>query len=138
MKIITHNEEETMTAGKALAARLQGGEILAISGQLGAGKTCFSKGLAAGLGVKGIVNSPTFNILKVYKARKGEIRRFVHIDAYRLQTESDLVNIGVYDYADKETVIAIEWPENVAGPILDSSRKVSIIDKGEGMREIGI
>jgi tRNA threonylcarbamoyladenosine biosynthesis protein TsaE len=136
MIIISRSEQETEEIGQKFAKKLKGGEILALSGNLGAGKTCFSRGLAHGLGVKGMVNSPTFNILKVYEIRRGKIKRFVHIDAYRLQSEADLVNIGFYEYLDQETVISLEWPENIPGLLPKRSKVISIRALGEDVREI--
>jgi tRNA threonylcarbamoyladenosine biosynthesis protein TsaE len=114
-KVITKNEKETFAYGFNLANTLQGGEILALYGNLGAGKTKFLQGLAKGLGVKGQVNSPTFNILKLYKiSGNKKIKSFCHIDAYRLSSEKDLITLGVEEYfQNKETVTAIEWAEKI-------------------------
>lgn len=89
---ISHSPEETFTLGKELAATFQGGEVLALSGDLGAGKTAFVQGLAAGLNVKGRVNSPTFTIMKLYPAKKGNIKQLCHIDAYRLSSGKELLD----------------------------------------------
>ena len=136
MKVISHSDQQTEEIGQKFAKKLVGGEVLALSGNLGAGKSCFSRGLAHGLGVKGVVNSPTFNILKVYNIKAGAVRRFVHIDAYRLQSEADMVNIGFYEYLDKETVIALEWPENIPGLLPANVRNISIRHLDENTREI--
>lgn len=137
MKEISYNEQETRALGQEFAANLHGGEILAISGNLGAGKTQFCQGLAKGLGVKENVNSPTFNILRVYEIRRGIIKRFVHVDAYRLQSEADLAAIGIYDYFSPDTIIAIEWPENISSfssQLFDW--RIGLESKGENMREV--
>ena len=111
---ISHSPEETFTLGKELAATFQGGEVLALSGDLGAGKTAFVQGLAAGLNVKGRVNSPTFTIMKLYPAKKGQIKQLCHIDAYRLSSGKELLDIGADDYLGrKDTISAIEWIERV-------------------------
>lgn len=114
-KIITKNEQETWDYGFKFAERLKGGEVLALYGDLGAGKTKFLQGLAKGLGVKGPVNSPTFNILKLYKTiASTEIKTFCHIDTYRLHSEEDLISLGIEEFfQDKNTVTAIEWAEKV-------------------------
>jgi len=109
----THSEKETYDFAKNFAAKLKGGEVLCLVGDLGAGKTAFTKGLAAGLGVKGIVTSPTFVLMKIYKANH-KIKELAHIDAYRLKDGSELVNIGAEEYfGDKECVTVIEWADRV-------------------------
>lgn len=114
-KITTKNEKETFVFGADLAKKLKGGEVLALYGDLGAGKTKFLQGLAKGLGVKNKVNSPTFNILKIYKIKGHKtINTFCHIDAYRLSSEKDLIALGIEEYfQDKNTVTAIEWAEKI-------------------------
>lgn len=111
---ISRSPEETFSLGQKLAATLKGGEILAFFGDLGAGKTAFVQGLAVGLGVKKIVNSPTFTILKVYPVKKGKIKQLCHIDAYRLSQGKELLDIGAGDYLGAvDTVSAVEWAERV-------------------------
>lgn len=118
-KIITNKSIETFKVGFVLGQELQGGEVLALIGDLGAGKTKFLQGLAKGLGVKERVNSPTFNILKVYQISKNNLRKrglklFCHIDAYRLGSDKDLLTLGVEEFfQDSEAVTAIEWAEKV-------------------------
>lgn len=113
MILISASAEETCYIGKSLGEACSGGEIFLLSGDLGAGKTCLIQGLAQGLGVKGKVNSPTFNIMKIYKPKKEGIKTFCHIDAYRLKSGKDLENIGFDDYLKPDSVIAIEWSEIV-------------------------
>lgn len=114
-KLHSKNEQDTFAFGEAFVKKLKGGEVLALYGDLGAGKTKFLQGLAKGLGVKNKVNSPTFNILKIYKIKRGsKIKAFCHIDAYRLSSEKDLIALGVEEYfQDKNTVTAIEWAERI-------------------------
>lgn len=113
MKKKTYSEKETYDFAKDFAAKLKGGEVLCLVGELGAGKTAFTKGLAAGLGVKGIVTSPTFVLMKIYKANH-KIKEMAHIDAYRLRDGQELVNIGAEEYfRDKECVTVIEWADRV-------------------------
>ena len=115
-KIITNSEQETFDWAKNFAQKLKGGEIIGLIGDLGAGKTVFTKGLAYGLGVKNTVTSPTFVIMKIYKIgnQKSEIKNLVHIDAYRLKSACDLTAIGADEYFKrKDTVTIIEWPENI-------------------------
>jgi len=115
-RIITQSEKETQDIGFELAKGLKGGETIALSGNLGSGKTIFSKGLARGLGVRKIIASPTFVLMKVYKieGHQMEIENFVHVDAYRLKTANDLKEIGLFDWLNKKnTIVAIEWAEKV-------------------------
>jgi len=93
---------------------LRGGEILALYGDLGAGKTALVQGIAAGLGIKATVNSPTFTIMKLYPAKKGQIKRLCHIDAYRLSQGKELLEIGAGDYLGAaDTVSTVEWAEKI-------------------------
>ncbi|MGE5425490.1 MAG: tRNA (adenosine(37)-N6)-threonylcarbamoyltransferase complex ATPase subunit type 1 TsaE [Bacillota bacterium] len=108
----SRSTEETKAIARELAPSLQGGEVIALYGDLGAGKTAFVQGLAEGLGVKQIVNSPTFSIMNIYEIKTGAIRRFCHIDTYRLTSTSELREIGALDYISaKDVVCAIEWAE---------------------------
>jgi len=108
---ITNSPEETFAFGEGLGKTCQGGEVILLLGNLGAGKTCLTQGIAKGLGVKEKVNSPTFNIMKIYKIKTGVL---CHIDAYRLNSGHDLEMIGVDDYlGKKDAVVVIEWAERV-------------------------
>jgi len=113
-KITTNSDQQTHDYGHDFAGKLKGGEILALQGELGSGKTVFAKGLAQGLGVKQTVNSPTFVLMKVYPAQSGNIRNLCHIDAYRLSEGRELISIGAGDYlGNQATVSLIEWPERI-------------------------
>jgi len=109
---ITKSEKETLALAKKLAQTLKGGEVIALTGELGAGKTVFAKGLAAGLGVKKIVASPTFTLMNVYAVKRRGIARLVHIDCYRLKNASEFTAIGVSEYLnDPSAITVIEWAE---------------------------
>ena len=110
MEFITHSPEETERLGKALAALLQPGDIIAYRGDLGAGKTAFTRGLAKGLGCREQVTSPTYTIVNEYLS--GRLPLF-HFDMYRLASSDDLWSIGWEDYLDRGGVCAVEWSENV-------------------------
>jgi tRNA threonylcarbamoyladenosine biosynthesis protein TsaE len=110
MEFITHSPEETERLGKALAALLQPGDIIAYRGDLGAGKTAFTRGLARGLGCREQVTSPTYTIVNEYLS--GRLPLF-HFDMYRLASSDDLWSIGWEDYLDRGGVCAVEWSENV-------------------------
>ena len=111
------SEQETIAFAKEFASQLQGGSILLLDGDLGAGKTCFVRGLCEGLGGDPRqVSSPTFAILQEYTIEDG--LTLIHIDAYRLSGEEELESIGWDEYvADQNVVIAIEWPSNIASAI---------------------
>ncbi len=149
-KIITKNEKETLDFAKNFAKTLKGGEIIGLSGNLGAGKTIFAKGIAQGLNIKDNINSPTFVLMKVYNTPGKIIKKLVHIDAYRLKNPEDLKAIGALDYMQREdTLMLIEWIENIETIIpkkvqgeLQSKReypgvkKISLKNIAENEREI--
>ena len=115
MQITTKSEKETFNFAKNFAAKLKNSEIIGLIGDLGAGKTIFTKGLAKGLGVKQMVNSPTFILMKIYKCHNHKtIKQLVHIDAYRVKSQNDIIAIGADEYFNKKnTVIVIEWANKI-------------------------
>ena len=129
---LTHSKEETMQLAKSIADKLPNGITLTFSGDLGAGKTTFVRGLAEGLGIKEVVQSPTFNIMKIYL--KGN-RPLIHIDAYRL---ADIdIDIGLDEYIGYETgITVIEWPMYIQKLIPDYSIEVEIFNIGDDNRQI--
>jgi len=137
-KIISKSQKETFNLGKELARECLGAEVFAINGDLGAGKTCLSQGIAAGLKIKGPVNSPTFVIMKVYKVNGHKtIKNFCHIDAYRLTGAEDLEAIGANEYLGRpDTVSVIEWANQVKNILPKNSVKIEIKHKNENEREI--
>ena len=134
MEFITHSPEETEKIGEALAKSLQSGTILAYRGDLGAGKTAFTRGLARGLGCKETVTSPTYTIVNEYLG--GRLPLF-HFDMYRLASSDDLWDIGWEDYLEREGVCAVEWSENVQDAMEDAIT-VTIEKLGENTRQITI
>jgi len=144
MKIITKNQKETIELGEKIARGLRGGEILALEGNLGAGKTTLIKGIARGLGIKKSITSPTFVLMKVYKStdthgfltdrRRYKIKNLVHVDAYRLKDEKGLIEIGIGDYlGEKDSVAVIEWAERVKK--IFKGKKIIKIKLGLGKKE---
>jgi tRNA threonylcarbamoyladenosine biosynthesis protein TsaE len=115
MKFISKSEKETYNIAKKFAKKLVGGEVLCLIGDLGAGKTAFTKGLAAGLGIKNTITSPTFVLMKNYKVSGHDsIKHLAHIDAYRLSDGEQLLGIGAEDYFNQpEVVTVIEWADRV-------------------------
>ena len=110
MEIITHSERETEAAGAAFAAGIPDGTVVAMYGELGAGKTAFVRGMAQGMGLDCRVNSPTFTIVNEYLGA----RTLLHFDMYRLGSADELWDIGWDDYLSRGAVCAVEWSENVA------------------------
>lgn len=106
----TGSPEETIALGQRIGALLKAGDVLAFRGDLGAGKTTFTRGLALGLGLPDMVTSPTFALVHTY----GEPpRQLVHFDMYRIGSEEELETTGYYDYLPEESIFVIEWSENI-------------------------
>lgn len=138
-KITAKNAQETFNLGLKFAKKLNGGEVLALCGDLGAGKTKFIQGLAKGLGVNGRVNSPTFNILKIYQTKSAakSIKALCHIDAYRLSSGEDLIALGVKEFfTQPEVVTAVEWAEKVKEILPKETIVIKIKHREENKREI--
>ena len=117
MEYHSYNEMETEALGQALAERLRPGDVVAYRGDLGAGKTAFTRGLARGLGCHGRVTSPTFTIVNEYE---GDLPLF-HFDLYRLGSEEELWDIGWEDYLARGGVCAVEWSEIAAGALPENT-----------------
>ena len=134
MEFITNNPEETEALGQRLAKVLPAGTILAYRGDLGAGKTAFTRGLARGLGANEPVTSPTYTIVNEYLS--GRLPLF-HFDMYRLRSAEDLFDIGWEDYLDRNGICAVEWSENVT-EAMEGALFVTIEKTGENGRRITI
>ena len=119
MQITTHSADETQALGQKLASRLAPGDVIAYFGDLGAGKTAFTRGLAQGLGITDPVTSPTYTIVNEYLS--GRIPLF-HFDMYRLSSPDELFDIGWEDYLSRGGVCAVEWSENVEDALQDAIR----------------
>ena len=144
MKHITHSEKQTYNLGKKLAKTLKGGEVLALIGELGAGKTVLIKGIAAGLGIKQIITSPTFVLMKVYALLRTKnkkqltINNLVHIDCYRIKNAEEISAIGAQEYfSQKNTVVVVEWADKIK-PILPRLRSSSFGGQARQKKEIKI
>ena len=136
MRFVTHSADETEALGERLAKTLLGGEIIAFTGDLGAGKTAFTRGLARGLGIPMRVTSPTYTIVNEYLS--GRIPLF-HFDMYRLSSSDELFDIGWEDYLERGGVCAVEWSEIVSDALEDGVLRVDIRrGAGEGERIITI
>lgn len=134
MTVLTHSPTETEQVGQALAAQLTAGTVLALRGDLGAGKTAFTRGLARGLGYSGAVTSPTFTIVNEYEG--GRLPLF-HFDLYRLSSPDELWDIGWEDYLDRGGVCAVEWSER-AEELLSGAVTVTLRRVDDSTREITV
>ena len=134
MEFITTSPSETEAVAEALGKVLKPGTVLAYTGDLGAGKTAFTRGLARGLGATDMVTSPTYTIVNEYLS--GRMPLF-HFDMYRLSSSDDLWDIGWEDYLERGGVCAVEWSENVADA-MENALFVRIEKTGEDTRRITI
>ena len=134
MQYITNSPAETEAIGAALGKIINPGTVIAYRGDLGAGKTAFTRGLAKGLGCTEIVTSPTYTIVNEYLG--GRIPLF-HFDMYRLRSSDDLFDIGGEDYLERGGVCAVEWSENVEDAMEDAVY-ITIEKLGEESRKITV
>ena len=132
MEFITNSPQETEALGQKLGQALPAGTVIAYRGELGAGKTAFTRGLARGLGIQDPVTSPTYTIVNEYLG--GRIPLF-HFDMYRLHSADDLFDFGWDDYLERQGICAVEWSENVA-EALEDPLVVTICKTGEESRKI--
>ena len=121
-QFITHSPEETSTLAQRLAQDLRGGEVIAFTGGMGAGKTAFTRGLAIGLGAGDVASSPTFALVNEYTGRL----TVEHFDMYRVDSWDDLYSTGFFDYLGTDCVLVIEWSENVADALEEGCLRVDI------------
>lgn len=131
---ISKNEQDTERVGEAFARELPAGAVVAMYGDLGAGKTAFVRGMARGMGLDSRVSSPTFTIVNEYL---GE-RELIHFDMYRLSDADELFDIGWEDYLNRGAVCAVEWSEKVEDAFTGDEYVVSIEKLGDSERRITI
>lgn len=133
--IVTHSRQETEAVGFSLAEAINDSVVIAMKGDLGAGKTCFTSGFAKGMGYKGDVNSPTFALVNEYKGGRLDV---YHFDMYRVSGWEDLYSTGYFDYQELGGVMVIEWSENILAALPDTVITVTIENVGENDRRITI
>ena len=134
MTVFSKNEAETEAAGAAFAETLPDGAVVALYGDLGAGKTAFVRGMARGLGIDARVSSPTFTIVNEYLGA----RELYHFDMYRLASSEELFDIGWEDYLSRGGICAVEWSENVSDAFEGDEITVRIEKTGDESRTITI
>ena len=138
MRFESNSEKETFELGKSIGEKAQAGQVYTLIGDLGVGKTVFTQGVAAGLGIDEPVNSPTFTILQVYD--EGRLP-FYHFDVYRIGDESEMDEIGFEEYVYGDGVCFIEWADLIKGIIPKKHTRIEIkknLEKGFDYREIDI
>ncbi len=119
---ISENSEETYTLAELITARVKPGQVIALKGDLGSGKTTFTKGVARALGIKQHITSPTFLIVKTYDVPQEKINKLYHLDLYRLQSEKEIEEIGIKEILrDPHGIVIIEWAERM-GNLLPKDR----------------
>lgn len=136
MVFVTNSEEETRAAASEVAKRLDRGDVILYEGEMGAGKTAFTKGLAEFFGTESEVTSPTFALVHEYTGRVP----IFHFDLYRISGYDDLYAVGFFDYLDRGGIIAAEWSENVPGleDELENVVKIRIDKLSENGRKITV
>ncbi|OIO32551.1 MAG: tRNA (adenosine(37)-N6)-threonylcarbamoyltransferase complex ATPase subunit type 1 TsaE [Candidatus Omnitrophica bacterium CG1_02_40_15] len=132
--MITNSAKETMLIGEKLARKLRPGDIIALSGDLGSGKTTFTKGIGKGLGVKDPkrINSPTFVLIKEYNGRIP----LYHLDLYRLDDLKEIENLAIEEYIYGNGVTVIEWAEKIKSILPEKHISVRLKIKGDNKRKV--
>lgn len=141
--IITKSFKETQKLGEDFSTRLKAGDVIALYGNLGSGKTTFMQGLAKGLGIKRNIISPTFIILRTYetiiKNNISSNNYLYHLDLYRIENESEVNGLGLFDIINrKDGITAIEWPDKVENVLPDNRINIYFEYIGDNIREIRI
>lgn len=139
--LLTKNIVETSEFAKRLSMKIKGGDVLLLYGDLGSGKTTFTQYLAAAIGIKRKIISPTFIIMRSYDFPddKRDLKHFYHVDLYRAQSENDIEGLGLIELlGKKENILVIEWPEKLGSrtPKIATSLYFKYID--ENTREIRV
>ncbi len=131
--LVTNSHEETYQLGNQIGENLKGGEIICLSGELGAGKTVFAKGLAQGFGIIAEITSPTFTLIQEYPT-PGEKLRLIHMDLYRLNYLEEAEAIGVPDYFREDCVCLIEWPDIISDLLPKDIYEITLEGSGDQPR----
>ena len=132
---ITHSPEETIALGEKIGKRLKGGDVIAYVGGLGCGKTTITRGISQGLGLGDEVSSPTFALVNEYRGRDISL---IHFDMYRILSAEDLETTGFFDYMADDTVLAVEWSENISDELPDNTTTLTFERIDENTRKITI
>ena len=131
---LSDSEAQTQALGAQLAEQLQPGDVLALYGGLGMGKTAFVRGIAAGLGLRAEVSSPTFALVHDYGGKPP----LIHFDMYRVSGWDDLYSTGFFDYLEAGAILVIEWSENIEAALPDNAVRIHFSRTGDQQRKIEI
>ncbi len=137
LDFLSHGSEQTQRYGIRLGELLVPGDVICLSGPLGAGKTCLANGIGRGFGVDEPLRSPTFTLMNEYR-RAGDGRALVHVDCYRLSGSLEALDAGLGEYLDGPFVVLIEWPERVAGILPADRLWITLRQIGETKRGLVI
>lgn len=121
-EFLTRSPEETEALGEKIGGKLNGGEVIALFGEMGAGKTALTRGIARGLGVSGGVSSPTFALVHEYRGRLP----VYHFDMYRIESWDDLYSTGFFDYLNSGGVLIVEWSENIENALPENAVRLHL------------
>lgn len=137
MKFISNSVEETISIAEKFACNLSAGDTILYTGEMGAGKTHFTKGIAKYFGIEKGVSSPTFALVNEYIGNETSV---FHFDLFRINSYDDLYAIGFFDYFDRDGILAVEWSENISNlaDYLENVWLVDISKTGDESREITI
>lgn len=130
---VTCSPEETIALAEQIGRQLQAGDVLAYRGDLGAGKTTFTRGLALGMGIDDLVTSPTFALVHCYGQPPLQL---VHFDMYRIDSEEELEATGFYDHRPEESVFAVEWSEHIPNALPPHTIQIRLERLGDTERRI--
>jgi len=136
--MVCSSAEETIALGRRIAGLLKSGSVAALSGELGSGKTCLVKGIAAALGISENITSPTYTIISEYQIPKEPFLNFYHIDAYRLNNDDEFVQIGGREIVGGGGITVIEWSERIANSLPPEAIHITLEITGSNSRLIKI
>lgn len=136
MNHISNSEQETMALAHEFSKQLKGGEIVALQGDLGSGKTTFVRGVARAFGSNVRVKSPTFTIMNEYPVAHNGIKKIIHADFYRFENPAQLEALALGDYSRSDTIVFVEWPDIFGDGILTPTYTVSFTHVNENTRKI--
>lgn len=139
MEYISRSEKETYSIAGMVALKASPGDVFALFGELGSGKTTFTKGFGSALGIERHMTSPTFVISKEYIVRSSRIKKLVHVDCYRLSCGEDAENIGLDEYLNGgEAVLLLEWPDRIEEILPENVKRIHFEYVDENTRKITI
>lgn len=135
----TSNSDETATLGAKLAARMWGGEVICLTGELGSGKTTFVTGFIRHFLPNARVVSPTFTLVRQYAVNHAAIEHIYHLDLYRLKQRADVVHLGIEEYINSpEAIVLVEWPEKIQKFSSGKKIEISFAHAGDDQRAITV